>query len=93
MFDQIVIVKIIEMQNEADRRRWRKNEDAFYRDHCRPFGAGFIQFWHRLRDISATESESRNGPGDCPPVRCSMPVVMRAITPRDNTRGLFRPRS
>lgn len=41
MFDQIVLVKIMEMQNEADRQRWRKDEGAFYRDlDC--------QFWRNL---------------------------------------------
>jgi hypothetical protein len=32
MFDSFAIVKIIELQNEADRERWKKDEAAFYRE-------------------------------------------------------------
>jgi hypothetical protein len=47
MFDQIVLLKIIEMQNEADRRR-RKDEDAFYRDLGHDFGGRFRHFWRHI---------------------------------------------
>ena len=32
MFDSFAVVKIIEFQNESDRARWKKDEDAFYRE-------------------------------------------------------------
>lgn len=59
MFDQIVLVKIIEMQNDADRLRWRKDEDAFYRDLAHSPGDRFIQFWLRLRSIRLRIGENK----------------------------------
>jgi hypothetical protein len=32
MFDWIAVVKIIELQNTSDRARWKRDEDAFYRE-------------------------------------------------------------
>jgi hypothetical protein len=59
MFDQIVLVKIIEMQNEADRRRWRKDEDAFYRDLGHDFGGRFIDFWRHILPGATTGANKK----------------------------------
>ena len=67
MFDSIVIVKIIEMQNDAERRRWRRDEDAFYSDLDCAFGYRFIRVWRRIRI-------GRLG-RICSPTRRSMPAV------------------
>jgi hypothetical protein len=63
MFDAIVLVKIIEMQNEADRRRWRKDEDAFYHDLGRDFGGRFIHFWRHILPGMTTGADKKKDRG------------------------------
>ncbi|PZM11959.1 hypothetical protein CPY51_17765 [Rhizobium tubonense] len=53
MFDHFAIVKIIELQNKADRERWKKDEASFYRElGDDPFDR-FAAIWRYLRGITA----------------------------------------
>lgn len=65
MFDSIVLAKIMEMQNAADRRRWKADEDAFYRDFGNPFGDRCARFWRR---VTGSPAEAR-ATGSSPDVR------------------------
>lgn len=58
MFDNFAIVKLIEMQNEIDRARWRKDEDAFYRDLAGGDEARFSSVWRRFRGLVSQKRET-----------------------------------
>ena len=58
MSDQILLVKILEMQQKGNRRGSQKDEDAFYRAHGCSFAHDVIQFWRRLVQTSATKPKN-----------------------------------
>jgi hypothetical protein len=67
LFDNFAIVKLIEMQNEIDRARWRKDEDAFYRDLAGGDEARFSSVWRRFQGLIS--QKKRNGPARYSPAR------------------------
>lgn len=62
MFNQIALVRIIDMQNEADRRRWRKDENAYYEDLGYDAGYRLLRFWRRIRFGAAAEPDKKTDP-------------------------------
>ena len=67
MFDSLVVVKIIELQNDAQLQHWRNDEDAFYRDLGSVFGRSPFSVWRRILGATAqrhekTDRQSPTGP-------------------------------
>ncbi|MGO4440122.1 hypothetical protein [Rhizobium sp. RAF56] len=60
MIDGFVIAKCIELQNEAARERWRRNEDDFYRDlgigQAPRIATVWRRFWSSLREVPQRQS-------------------------------------
>ncbi|MDL2401491.1 hypothetical protein [Rhizobium mayense] len=48
MIDSIAFARIIQLQNEALYKQWRRNEDAFYRECGRDAWAPFTWFGNTL---------------------------------------------
>jgi hypothetical protein len=90
MFDSIVIARIVEMQNAADRRRWQQNEDAFYRDLSCPFWHRCTHLWllsiRALRQRKAAGSSLNDAPA-------AMFAEMDVIRPRGCSAAPHRCRS
>lgn len=57
MFDQIIFVKIIEMQHDAERQRWQKDEDAFYRAMAGRAPDYLRRAWRCLRTALRSEKK------------------------------------
>jgi hypothetical protein len=59
MFDTFAIVRIVELQNKSDRARWKKDEDAFYRElGGNPFERLAV-IWRYVRGISAIRAGNK----------------------------------
>jgi hypothetical protein len=90
LFDNFAIVKLIEMQNEIDRARWRKDEDAFYRDLAGGDEARFSSVWKRFRGLISPKRET-TGEIFAGPSR--MLAARFVIRQRDSSGGPLRSRS
>jgi hypothetical protein len=59
MFDSFAIIKIIELQNEADRERWKKDESAFYRELGDTKFERLAVVWRYLGGLSAAAAGNK----------------------------------